>query len=159
METYQDELTAINAALDAAECHRGELARKMAALELAGMYPAIPAEQWQDRGGAGQYLYMIFRLGPDGQYLGPDGKRKVYVGNDPARIAEARRLAENRRRWEVAQQARQELERWIADRRQDLKDLGLSVANLARRSERWPTFDLGQVTPAAAGTPSPKAEG
>lgn len=150
---YDGDLKTINDSLAAALAHRAELAQALAEIEAAGMYPSEPSEQWQDRGGSGQYLYMLFRLAPDGQtYQGPDGKRKVYVGADPARIAEARRLAANRGRWGQARQAARALDQWIELRQSELH-------SLAARCDRWPTADLGPLTPAPAGTTSPKSEG
>ena len=112
----------------------------------------MPSEQWQDRNGSGQYLYLLFRLGPDGQYQGPDGKRKVYIGKDPDKIAEARRLAENRRRWERVNRAAKDLDNWLYLR-------GSELQTLAGKCGRWPTCDLGTVAPAAVATNGPKAEG
>ena len=80
------------------------IGRTMREIEQAGMYAGQPTEQWQDRNGKGRYLYMLFRTKSyysraHGQYEGPDGKRKLYIGNKPEAIAEARRLAQNRERW------------------------------------------------------------
>jgi hypothetical protein len=72
-----------------------------ASIADAGMYPSVPSEQWQDRNGAGRYLYMLFRQDGNGGYLGPDGQRKLYIGTKPAAVADARRLATNRSQWEA----------------------------------------------------------
>lgn len=145
---YHADLEAINAGLAGALAHRADLAQVLATLEAAGMYPASPSEQWQDRNGSGQYLYMLFRLGPDGQYQGPDGKRKVYIGKDPERIAEARRLAENRRRWEVVNRAARDLDGWLYLR-------GSELQSLAGRCQRRTALDLGPMAPAAVANGSP----
>jgi hypothetical protein len=120
----------------AAQNHLKRLRQTMARLQQEGMYDAVPTESWQDRGGAGQYLYHYFpmdRLGSG--YLGPDGKKKHYVGSDPARIAEARRLADNRRRYEDLAAAADRLEQWLTWRRQDL-------ATLTGHAIAWPRFDF-----------------
>lgn len=80
---------------------------------IGEMYPAIPTESWQDRNGTGKYLYMLFSGNRHGGYSGPGGKRKLYVGNKPDRITEARRLAANRRRYDELQRARRNLIYWI----------------------------------------------
>lgn len=152
MNYHADLVEAINDRLAEALAHRVELGQALAQLEAAGMWPAVPSEQWQDRNSAGQYFYLLFRLGPDRAYQGPDGKRKVDIGRDPGKIAEARRLAENRRRWEVANRAARDLDGWLAENRRQL------VA-LAGRCERWPALDLGPVAPAILAGQGPNGQG
>jgi len=95
-------------------------------------------------------LTMLFQRNPDGSYKGPGGRREVTIGKDPAAIAEARRLAENRRRWEACELAAWNLDNWIDGR-------WLKLLDLAEDCRRWPAFDLGPVAPAAAVTPGVKA--
>jgi len=98
---WHDALDTIRDELSTALAHLVDLHQALGKIEAAGMYPALPTEQWQARGDSGEarYLYMLFRKNAEGTYQGPGGKRKLYVGADPGRQAEARRLAENRRRW------------------------------------------------------------
>jgi len=89
------------------------LESELAELEQTGMYPSVPSEQWQTRNGSGEYLYMLFHTDRDGNYQGPDGKRKIYVGNKPERIEEARRLAANRVLYEQKRRSYDRLREWI----------------------------------------------
>lgn len=135
----QDLQTQLNLILDgmiAAQSHLKRLRQTMARLQQEGMYDAVPTESWQDRGGDGRYLYHYFPVARHGPgYLGPDGKKKHYVGSDPARIAEARRLADNRRRYEDLAAAADRLDQWLFWRRQDLR-------TLAGHAVAWPRFDF-----------------
>ena len=72
---------------------RAEWQAEIASLEAAGMYESIPAESWESRNGGGRYLRLVFPQ-HDGQ------RRKLYIGADPAAIAEARARVERRQRWE-----------------------------------------------------------
>lgn len=134
--TLRENLDRIHQGFKAGLDHLGKLERAMAALEEAGMYPAVPTEQWQSRnGGEPIYLYMMFHFDHrQGGYTGPDGKQKVYVGCKEKRIDEARRLARNRRRWEQLQRTRQQLGAWLVDVESEVK-------RLARRSDAWPQLD------------------
>jgi hypothetical protein len=77
----------------------GRMVEAAATLKEAGMYEHQPGrERWENRNGDGAYLYLYW--GRDGsQHKGPEGKRKVYIGNDPERIADARRLIKNGERY------------------------------------------------------------
>lgn len=86
--------------------------RQIAALGVDERYPAVPRESWQDRGGDSRYLYMLFQESGEG-YGGPGGRRKLYVGNKPEKIAEARRLAANSRRYRTLLRRRYSLRRWL----------------------------------------------
>jgi hypothetical protein len=101
------------------------------------MYDGIPTESWQSRNDSEpRYLYMYFRACRDGRgYEGPDGKRKQYVGVDPARQAEARRLASNRKRWEHLDDAARKLENWLIRRQRELKNVAMFIEN-------WPKVEL-----------------
>lgn len=54
--------------------------------------------------------------------------RKLYIGNKPEAITEARRLAANRRRWEELEQASIQLERFLRMMRCELASLADRVA-------------------------------
>lgn len=129
-------LQAVVTNLEAAQKHLDDIHQEMEYLEAIGMYPSVPTEQWQDRGGAGQYLYMLFRQDGHGQYTGPNGKRKLYVGSLHRKIEEARRLAANRRQWEDLSETARDLKRWIEGRKYDIE-------HLANGCQRWPQADLG----------------
>ena len=138
--------TAIGDSMVRARAHVAEIRKAMDVLGAAGMWPAVPTEGWSPSEG----LTMLFQRNPDGSYKGPGGRREVTIGKDPAAIAEARRLAENRRRWEACELAAWNLDNWIDGR-------WLKLLDLAEDCRRWPAFDLGPVAPAAAVTPGVKA--
>lgn len=84
------------------------------ALESAGMYPAVPAEQWQTRpNGQSEYLYLIFKQDERGNYTGPGGKRKLYIGADQGKIDRARQMVANRVRFEQLHQYSRDLKSHI----------------------------------------------
>ena len=93
---------------------------------------------------------MLFGSNPDGTYKGPGGKREITIGRDTAAIAEARRLAENRRRWEACELAAWNLDKWISGRWKQLRDA-------ADECQRWPALDLGPMAPATVVTPGARA--
>jgi len=112
--TVKEALSAAVHSYDAAKSHLAQLKDALLALEDAGMYPSLPTETWTTRRGKPtQYLYMLFEFIPGGGYRGPNGKRKLYVGNKPHRIAEARRLAENRRRYDSLKRKENALTFWL----------------------------------------------
>ncbi len=137
----------IEGVLDEAAVRLRGLKEEMEGLEKSGMYPAVPTEQWQSRNGSGRrYLYMLFRYSRAmGGYSGPGGKRKVYVGCKEERIAEARRLVENRLRWEEVEKEVRRVEWWVTGFRRDLKKLVGRAGTLRERlgrpgseiSSRW----------------------
>jgi len=133
MTDLEIHLHAIHTNLAQASQHLAKLRQVLADLEQAGMYPGLPAEQWQSRnGGEKDYLYMVFRLAEDGKsYEGPEGKRKVYVGNKAEAIVEARRLAANRQYWSELNTLARSLERWLILRQRETQ-------NLAGETNRWP---------------------
>ena len=73
---------------------RKQLTAEMDALEPE-TYPQRPNFQWQDRGAENKYLYLTFRQTDTGGYGGPDGRRKIYIGNNPEKIERARQRAIN----------------------------------------------------------------
>ena len=118
--TLDETLNAISINIREAEQYGRELFLAAEEIKSAGMYPAVPSEQWQDRNGDGQYLYMIFKTDGNGIYQGPNRARKVYVGNKADRIAEARRLAENRRRYEVITATLDQIHNWLRSAKFDV---------------------------------------
>jgi len=117
--------------IQAAQSHLDAIQAEMTRLEQDGMYPAVPTEQWQNRDGKGNYLYHLFTMDHEGKYTGPEGKRKVYVGNKPDRIEAARHLATNRARYESLAQTHRRLDSWIYMRL-------LDIDRLADHTEQWP---------------------
>lgn len=113
LDECQDHLEEIDQNLNEAARYLRSLFLAMAKLELAGFYPAVPTEEWQSQNGNGDGLYLHFPGKPDGTYQGPDGQQTVYIGSDSKQIAEARRLAENRRRYEQLSAAAQDLDIWL----------------------------------------------
>lgn len=108
-------------------------------LEAVGMYPAEAREQWQTRPNSeGQYLYMLFRKNRHGEYEGPGGKRKVYVGADPEKIAEARRLNQNRLSHDKLSSKRWELQRWISNQEYELRRIFEQLDVTVQRSANIP---------------------
>ncbi len=128
-----DFLETIREQLQAAQDHLEVVCTDMVRLEQAGMYPSVPHEQWQGRdGGDAKYLYMLFRQGRDGQYEGPEGKRKLYVGCDPERITEARRLAKNRKRYQHLATLSRHLQSWLTQKVYDVRFLADSFKHWQR---------------------------
>jgi hypothetical protein len=141
----REHLDEIAASLSNAIQHEQEIAAAMLELEQAGIYPAIASEQWQARGGGeAKYLYMLFRLDPStGTYTGPDSKRKLYIGADEIKIAEARRLNANRRAWEALQSHRNHLRLFIDSRKRE-------IASVAANARRWPRTYIEPALPPTA---------
>jgi len=139
--------TALEATLATANAvaeHLAAIDAAMQTLKAAGMYAELPSrEAFESRNGSAPiYLYHYFPQGRDGDYLGPGGKRKVYVGCDPKRIAEARRLVENRKRWVQLQRERTQLSYELGQITDDVTRLVKEAESLARRS--WKKSDLAQ---------------
>jgi hypothetical protein len=93
------------------------------------------------------YLHHYWRQDGRGGHEGPGGKRKTYVGCKVARIAEARRLVENRRRWEALERTRERLESWLDALGNDVAALAENAASLARESGEYPRADLAGCAP------------
>jgi hypothetical protein len=143
--------------IEQALAHLKQIKARMTQLEKAGMYPGVPKEQWQDRNALRNdeepekereknYLYMIFRQASGRTvqtYEGPEGKRKVYVGSDPRKIAEARQMAANRVEWDQLNQAASALESWLSQRRSELREQ-------KRRASDWPRVWGLESAPAMA---------
>jgi hypothetical protein len=133
--TTEEQAALLLRELAAAREHREQLTLEMRRIAAAGMYQAVPTEQWQSRGGGeAKYLYMLFRSNSQGEYYGPAGRRKLYVGADPAKIAEARRLAANRQRWEQIAEVKDRLRIWIDQQERKIEQIALYA-------DRWPRVE------------------
>jgi hypothetical protein len=121
---FEELLGDISQDLKRLEGDLADLRMESQALEKAGMYPRVATESWQPRNGKGSYLEMIFPRST------PRMRRKLYIGNKPAAIAEARRMNANRRRWEALEQAIIQLERF-------LRMIRCEVSRLADRVARY----------------------
>lgn len=145
-------LTQIVSQLTQAEAHIALLRQKIGEIEQAGMYPAIPTERWKDN----RYLYLYFPNGAPGLKL--DVKQRLYIGADPARIEEARRLAANRRAWEELSHAISRLDRWLSEHSR-------AIISEARQAGNWPRAEaklldwngLGTKSIVELGAPSPNS--
>lgn len=135
----------VEANIQAAYDHLVEIEEAMGLLEAAGMHPAIPHFQWQDRSSDGRYLYLIFRQNSDGSYQGPDGKKKVYIGNKPEAILEARRLTDNRQKWESLQAQRRELTSWLTICKSKLLQLQRQADDLLKYSQEFPRAKVSKI--------------
>jgi hypothetical protein len=136
MTTYHDHLEAVNRGLADALAHLADLRLAMAELDAAGRYERPPSrEALEPRAAGAEYLSLHFRKRPEDGFYSPTGKRKLYVGADPAAQSEARRLAENARRWEVLDRAARRLEDRIYLRQSQLQ-------TLAERCQEWPRAEL-----------------
>lgn len=101
--------------------------RECLRLEADGMYPGVPTgDVWEPRAnsthGEKRYLRLTFPAGTL-----PGGRRKLYVGCNSERIAEARKLAGNRCRWEELEGEIRGLERYLRMTCGDLQRVAGSV--------------------------------
>lgn len=119
---FEDALREIQTNMHNAQMHYIQICDQMDQLVAAGMYPSIPTVSMEARNGSDN-IYMRLRWKQDtrGTYLSPNGSASTYIGNDPAKQAEARRLIENRRRWEYLDDVRQKLRRWLQLQATDLR--------------------------------------
>jgi hypothetical protein len=141
-----DKIKLIQRNIQAAQAHLLEIEAAMATLEQAGIYPAVPHFQWQERNGNGsQYLFLLFRQNGDGTYSGPDGKRKIYIGSNEENIAEARRLTKNRQAWELLRANKTQLCYWINDRENQLASLERTANHLLHSTEKHPKANLTPI--------------
>ena len=129
----------IEAELDVARVHLEEIEAACEALKQTGMFDSLPHFQWQARNGEEEkrYLYLVYRQNGV-NYAGPNGQRKVYVGCDPAKTAEARRMERNTTTWKGLRLRAFELRRWIECRELDLKFITKTVDRLAAEARKWP---------------------
>jgi len=108
--------------LGRAETMIRDMQSQIIALEEEGMFAAVPHFQWQARNGSDEkkYLYLVFRQDSTGAYEGPDGKRKVYVGTDTDKIAEAQTMSTNRMVFEKLVFQIKHLQRWLEFKRSEI---------------------------------------
>ncbi len=140
-----EKVTLVQANIHSAREHLADIQNAMTPLELDGMYPAVPHFQWQDRNGDGKYLYLIFRQNHDGSYTGPNGKKKVYIGSNEDRIEEARRLTNNRLKWQELEAKQAELARWIRMCESKLLMLQREADSVLKFSKEFPKFALAKA--------------
>lgn len=147
MTSLDHTIKLINTNIAAAQDHLTEILEAMQLLQGAGMYPAIPHFQWQRREemGEAKYLYLIFRQNSDGSHQGPDGRKKIYIGADPANIEEAKRLVRNRERWEQLGQQSIKLRGWITITEKRLSDLERQSLLILKESQEWPRFSANGI--------------
>jgi hypothetical protein len=139
--------------------YMAEIDAALEVLDEAGMYPAVPSrEAWEPRGDSPPvYVNLYWRQKKrGGGFAGPEGKRKLYIGCKPERIAEARRLAENRRRWEALMETRDQLEEWLRSFGNGVTALLDDAQSLSQASNSYPQQDLSRFVPA---DPAPFLEG
>ena len=137
-------VTLVQTNIQAAKEHLADIQDAMDLLEQAGMFPALPHFQWQDRGSDGRYLYLIFRQNGDGSHTGPDGKKKVYIGANQDKIEEAKRLVKNREMWEELQFQKTDLTRWIRMCESKLLTLQRDADSLLKFSNEFPKVKLAK---------------
>lgn len=143
----------IQANIQAAKDHLALISAAMETLKISGMYPAIPHFQWQRREEAGEarYLYLVFRQNGDGAYQGPDGKKKIYIGADPTKIEEAKRLTRNRQTWEKLKEHHNRLSSYITLCEGKLLQLESQADTTLHYSQQWPRSELSQIGAAPSG--------
>lgn len=128
--------------INAAAAHLRQIEGAMALLEQAGMYPAIPHFQFQERNGSGEYLYLLFRQNHDGSYTGPGGKRKLYIGADPKKQDEARRLTHRREIWEELKTAKTQLEAWMVINKAKIIRIEAEISRFTLETKNFPKSKL-----------------
>lgn len=129
-----DALIAVTEQIGPAMTHLGSLRVAMRELEQQGMYPSVPSESWEAKSKSGEkdYLYMLFKTRSDGQgHAGPDGARRIAIGRDAEKIAEARAMAARRLRYEQLYALAARLDGW-------LRDLQHTIAGLDNWAKSWP---------------------
>lgn len=139
MSDLQAIIDRINANLEQANQLAARIEQYVAEIEADGMYPAVASEQWQQRpNGQADYLYMVFRTNANGDYEGPGGKRKIYVGADPKKQAAARRMNVNRMSFDKLNRRRRDVDNWIKGNRRLLNDLVKRLNDLAEDTSHLP---------------------
>lgn len=123
----------ITANLDIARRKRSTLTDELEALQSAGIYHPAPRQDWQERE-SGNYLYLHFGTDRNGQYLGPGGKRKVYVGNKPQKIETHLAMIERGRVWADTRQTIRHLTNHISATSERLDWLSSQLNILKRNS-------------------------
>jgi hypothetical protein len=137
-----EKIKIMQANIEAAAAHLKQIENVMALLEQAGMYPAIPHFQFQERNGSGEYLYLLFRQNHNGSYQGPDGKRKIYIGADQKKQDEARLFAQRREIWERLKSGKIILQSWITANEAKIIRLDTEISRWALESKNFPKSEL-----------------
>lgn len=112
---------------------RANLIAKIEELEKAGFYYPRPREDWQERE-SGQYLYLHFHSDGNGAYAGPNGKRKIYIGNKAQKIAEAQAMIGRGAEWRDAKNKARDLKYLVDSLEQDLDNVDMSLKHLLTKS-------------------------
>lgn len=120
--------------IELARCERAKLVSQMEELQSAGMYYPLPRQDWQTNNG-NEYLYLHFGSDGNGGYAGPGGKRKIYVGNKPEKVAEAEGMIERGAQWSDARTKALGLKYNISQLEQDLLELERALMRLLKKSK------------------------
>jgi len=92
VEQFVERINEVRAGLVAVSTRLDEIADEIMQLQEKGVFDEIPSESWETRnGGETRYLRLVF---PTTQ----GARRKMYVGADPGKIAEAQAKIERSRR-------------------------------------------------------------
>ncbi len=137
MDPWWEILGDISQDLERLEMELAEMREQRERLEEAGMYPGIPTESWQSRNGSEtEYLRLIFPRGTPDIPAGSGGRKRLYIGCDPAKIEEARRMVANREQWEGVDREVAKLEHFLDMRKARLEGVAWDLA-------RYQVPDLG----------------
>lgn len=131
----------------AATAHLSSLRKSLEEIKRRPMWPAVPTEVWFGRYGRNtKYLELLFHKNNDGTYQGPDGIRRVYIGIDPERIADARKRTETRKLYEQLVTDIENLEKYLEDRKQEIVMFSMSTQNWPRGRVKALWTDTGQIS-------------
>lgn len=125
----------IKVEINKAKTAQAEMAQQMAELATF-IYPQVPNFQWQDRGGDSKYLFLTFRK-TEGGYGGPDGKKKIYIGNDPENILQAQNKAMNTINHKELNDTMRKLKWWINNAQEEIDDLHRKIEKMVNNSQDW----------------------
>jgi len=122
-------LHSIDAAVLQIETERKKSLNAMTKLKAAGMYNAPASESWETRGLSDtRYLFLVFPCNGN-SYDGPDGKRRLYVGCDSCKIANARAMNKRRGVWLCYKRHVDQCDEFL----QEIKDEAVQLSQLAER--------------------------
>lgn len=107
---------------------RESMTAEMEKLYMLGVWRATPSIKW--RGVSGDLMSLRFPR-KKGVFQGPEGKEKVYIGNNKEAQEKARAKVERTRRFLELEAKRKELTDWLIERDREAKRLALSWS-------RWP---------------------
>ncbi len=127
--------------IEAAECLMSEIDNAQQKLSEAGMYEAIPRVEWQSRNDKNaNYMYLVFIQDKYGNY--PNGKRKIYIGANYKKQAQAAKMIDRRQRWERLDTKANELSRWISRKEADLQRIKEQLQALHNDRQSWQKFNI-----------------